>query len=308
MRFPIAILAAAMLATAAQAETAAPPENRWSDSAEIVVKAPEPAMWKLTKGQSVVWVMGTLSIWPENFEWQQSRFLRLLKGSRQLIVPASEVPRMVSDPNLPGNQTLRDVLTPETYQRFASTVALEGLPLDAYERLRPAWAGFRMTSNFMYRHRISTAYFPSGIRQIAEQTHVPVIAITDSGLKAIDSHYSRMDPKDAEACLNDYLDNINYYQFEMPAVAEAWAHSDLKTVLQYYRDPSYITCLLTSQRAANSHNVESVNRMTNAIRGALKKPGKSVAIVIITDLLRKDGVLDQLRAEGVEVTAPTGDE
>jgi hypothetical protein len=35
-------------ATSVRAEDATPPVPFWSDSAEIVVKAPEPAMWKLT--------------------------------------------------------------------------------------------------------------------------------------------------------------------------------------------------------------------------------------------------------------------
>lgn len=298
----ILAVAALFAGTAAHSEV---PLTPWSDSAEIVVKAPEPAMWKLTKGDSVVWVMGTLSIWPENFEWKQSRFQRLLRGSRQLIVPMSEKPRMVSDQHLPGNATLQNVLAPETYQRFESVVTLENLPPDSYAQLQPAWAGFQLTSDFLHNHRISTAFYPPNIRQMAEKEHVPIVEVVDSSMKALDSHFSRMDPKDAEACLNDYLDNIEYYQFEMPSVADAWAHSDLKTVLQYYRDPSYITCLLKSRKSANSYDAESVDRMTNAIRQALKKPGKVVVVVIVTDLLRKDGVLDRLKAEGVTVTAPS---
>lgn len=304
------ILAAALsigmpsVASADDAKVAPAPESRWSDSAEIVITAPEPAMWKLTKGDSVVWVMGTLSLWPADFEWKQSRFLRHLKGSRQLIVPTSQPLRKRLDPNLPGNQTLQDVVTPDTYQRFASTVRDEGLSMDSYARMQPAWAGYWLTADFLTRHRISSSYYPPAIRQLAVDNHIPIIEIADTSLKSMDEHFNRMDATDAEACLNNYLDNISYYQFEMPPVAAAWAHSDLKMVQQYYRDPSYITCLLNSKRSTASYNAEAANRMTDAIRGALRKPGKVVAVVIITDLLRKGGVLDRLKAEGVEVTAP----
>lgn len=301
-----AVLVTAALPVATQAQKSAAsdsaPESQWATGPEIVVTA-EPAMWKLTKGDSVVWVMGTLSLWPADFQWKQVRFLRVLKGSRQLLVPASKYQRMRSDPSLPG-QTLKDVLTPETYQRFTTAVEAEGLSTEAYSGLRPAWAGYRFTSDFLTRHKISTTYYPPAVRQLAADNHVPIVEVADTGLKSLDEHFSRMDPADAEACLNDYLDNIRYYQFDMPSVADAWAHSDLKTVLQYYRDPSYITCLLKTRSATASYDEQAVDRMTRAIREALNKPGKVVAVVIVTDLLRKHGVLDRLKAEGVEITVP----
>jgi hypothetical protein len=41
-----------------------------------------------------------------------------------------------------------------------------------------------------------------------------------------------------------------------------------------------------------------------AINGALTQPGKTVALVQMGPLLRKDGVLARLKAQGVTIEAP----
>ncbi|MGZ5923688.1 MAG: hypothetical protein ACXWK2_03840 [Rhizomicrobium sp.] len=46
--------------------------------------------------------------------------------------------------------------------------------------------------------------------------------------------------------------------------------------------------------------------MANAIAGALKKPGKSFAVIPMGIWLRKGGVLDRLEAAGLTVSGPGG--
>ena len=41
------------------------------------------------------------------------------------------------------------------------------------------------------------------------------------------------------------------------------------------------------------------------IHAALNRPGRSVAVIDLTFLLRRNGVLDRLKAEGDQVTVPT---
>jgi hypothetical protein len=49
---------------------------------------------------------------------------------------------------------------------------------------------------------------------------------------------------------------------------------------------------------------QGVQEGVSTIEAALKRPGQSVAVIDLTFLLRADGVLDQLKARGDEVTVP----
>jgi hypothetical protein len=80
-RLAALVLMGMLLAVSAHAQTPEPQE--WSDVTEVVVrvKVAGPAMWKLTRGQSNVWVLGTLAETPENLTWDTTRLKRLLKGA-----------------------------------------------------------------------------------------------------------------------------------------------------------------------------------------------------------------------------------
>ncbi len=314
MRAIVRVIACALtLVTAwpalAQDSPATPAAKPWSDITEVVVRAhaPGPAMWKLTKGDSTVWVMGTLHVAPKGVTWDSTRLRHILTGAHFLILP-----RIVDDwtisqqqMELPGSQQLSDVVSARTYQRFQDVLnreKLDGLPIGLM--FEPAWAGSWLISHVYYAHDITTHIVPPEIAGFAVQSGVIVKYVDRHTTRLQSRQYDRLDKATGEACLNDYLDGIDHDLATVDEMGKAWAEGDVSDILAHHRDPAWVTCFLSQPKYAQIYETYAVDDMVKAVDNALKAPGKSVAVMPISDLLRQGGILDRLRAEGVTITAP----
>jgi uncharacterized protein YbaP (TraB family) len=309
MRKFIVGLAAMLAVTAGPA--LAQTDHQWSDIAEVTVKArlPGPVLWKLTKGDSTVWVLGVLPAQFENTRWEQTRLRRVVKSARVMIIPAAAVADkealVLSEKAamLPPKVYLADVVSPVVYDRFRKTVLRENLPIDAYTRLRPKPAGDILFRNVTSKLGLTTS-MPEYVAAFAQKYKVKVVRAGQVDSSTLVNHMTNLDAAAGEACLVNFLDGIDYDENVFPKVVKAWGKGDLKTVTQNYQDQPYLACDLANPDSAAFIQTYAVDMMVEALGVELETPGKSVAVVEISDLLRKDGVLDKLRAQGVEVTSP----
>ncbi len=284
----------------------------WSDLTEVVIRAkvPGPAMWKLTRGNSTIWVLGVLEEAPLDLKWDDRRLKRTLDGARYLIAPGEARYNEDNEKTyhrasmLPPVQSLKDVVSSTTYLRFQQTVDSQGgLTVDKYAHYIPERAGAEMYEDVLLHSGIGT-----DVDQVPQ-----VKAMAGTGTEIRDAfrfdgdmtgrELLRLTPAQNEACLNAYLDAVDFDRDTLPRMAHAWASGDLPTVLHLYQDSPALTCdLMTPDWAA--YEQTAMTDMTRTIEETLKKPGKSVAVMTISQLLRKGGVLDQLHADGVDVTSP----
>ncbi len=301
---------AAMLALAA-GHAVAEDQSRWSDIAEVTVKAklPGPVLWKLVKGPSTIWVLGVLPAQFDDTRWEQTRLRRVVKGARVMVIPATATSSKEalalsqSTAKLPEGTYLVDVVSPATYERMRKTTWRENLPLDSYTRLRPMRAGDNLFRNVAAKMGLTTS-MPEYVAAFAQKYKVPVARAGTVDGSILLNHMSNLDAAAGEACLINFLDGIDYDEKVYPKVVKAWGQGDLKTVTQNYQDQPYLVCDLANPESAAFIQTYSVDMMVDALGAVLETPGKSVAVVEISDLLRKNGVLDKLRAQGVEVTSP----
>ncbi len=302
-----ALTVAAALPASAQNTPA--PAKPWSDITEVVVRAhvPGPAMWKLTRGDSTVWVMGTLHVSPKTVTWDATRFQRILNGAHVLILPRiiNDDPVSEQDMELPGSQQLSNVVSAATYARFQAVLRQEnfdGLPTGL--TYGPAWAGAWLIVKVYEAHGITTHIVPPEVATYAAQSRVP-IKYVDRHTNQLQVHqYTHIDPTTGEACLNDYLDSIDHDVATTDDMGKAWAAGDVSSILAHHREPAWVACFLAQPKFGDLYEKYAVDDMVKAADKALKTPGKSVAVMPLSDLLRQDGILDRLRAEGVTITAP----
>src|ERR1700758_3007742 len=80
-------LVIALSAPSAGAEP--PPAVDWSSSVETVeVQAPPgPAVWHLTRGDSEVWILGTVGAMPDGLKWNKDYAAELRGGARAILMP-----------------------------------------------------------------------------------------------------------------------------------------------------------------------------------------------------------------------------
>jgi hypothetical protein len=131
-----------------------------------------------------------------------------------------------------------------------------------------------------------------------------------------------------EACIAALIDDIETRKDWTPAPGEmeaalAWADGDVRPTLERGRGRTPQTWLwlssnsdaalniravspacLTAMTGLRDHNERMRAEVVRAMRAALVKPGHSVAVVQVGELLRADGILDRLRRSGYEITLP----
>src|SRR6478735_7095056 len=128
------------------AGSAAPPASDESAGMEVIVVTgvqPGPGLWKVSKGNHVMWILGEVSPYPRKTQWNSATFDRLLRSSQELIIdfsgywrldPANSAAYARSE-KLPEGTALKDVISPELHQRVESTATLFGA--SGLEGLRP---------------------------------------------------------------------------------------------------------------------------------------------------------------------------
>ncbi|WP_443751101.1 TraB/GumN family protein [Asticcacaulis solisilvae] len=306
-----ATLCAVLIAGNASAQTGAPaqPDDRWSGSAEVVVHARLdgcPAMWRLRYHNATVWVMPTLMTETRHMRWQESCFEHVLKSAHTLFLQ-SEYVSVQSDPrSLPWGVTVKDVVSPATWDRFVAAVNRQHRSLGRLQKLHPSWAAYDLVGSAYSRLDLVNESFPSDMLRLAHSAgtstrYVPLF------VGSFDQRNIRneLDPAGEEACLNSMLDRVDFTLDDLPTVIRAWQASDIPTVLKLW--PAEDNRCVPADRIESDFILrENARRWTAVIADALGTPGKKVAAVPLGWLLYKGGVLDQLTQSGVEVTAPAG--
>ncbi len=268
-------------------------------------KAPGPAMWKLAKGDSVVWILGTLHESPKVVNWDSTRFRRILDGANLLILPRVDTRTIPQrDKQLPASQRLENVVSAATYQRYQTMVKSEKADDGPRMAYKPAWAGSWLMAEVYETHAFSSRIVPQELPAFARAKDVAIKYI-DRHTKSLEQRqYAAFDATTGEACLNAYLDGIDHDLATTNEMGVAWAQGDVATILAHHQDPAWIACILAQPEYARIYETYAVDDMVKATDDALLVPGKSVAVMPLSDLLRRDGILDRLRAQGVTITAP----
>ena len=66
----------------------APLVQTWGEPEVVEVQArPGPAVWQLTRGESDVWILGTVGAMPDGLKWNKDYLAELLDGSRAILLP-----------------------------------------------------------------------------------------------------------------------------------------------------------------------------------------------------------------------------
>jgi uncharacterized protein YbaP (TraB family) len=294
---------------------------------EIVVTGERvgPRMWKVSKGDHVLWLLGTPPLLPKGVSWRSEDVERAVEESQQVVVGFTVQPninlfnilplylqyrRVIQ---LPAGHTLRDWLTPSLYARYAAVKA-KYLPKDEdLDRRRPMFA---LTALGL------AARDAAGLDDHIDVT-AEVLKMARKHKIGVVRHTTRMDdpkeilrevaamPRDAElSCFAAGLDTLASDVKTTKANANVWALGDVATLRRLESELK-----ISELRDA----CEKIIINTPALRGALDQARQlwqaaaehaleantsTVALANIEELLRQNGVLDRFRADGFEVAGP----
>ena len=315
----LALAAALMLASAAPAQvalvpvaplarTAPDPDATLVEELVVTARLPGPAWWRVSKGENVVYVLGSPSLAPERMQWDRAIFERRLQGANEVILPyrglrvkVMGVPgAMVAYMKLKSSKPFEETLPPELKARFVAVREKIGQPAKRYGTKNALAAGVLLAGDYREASNLTDSDPTKLIRYLAQQAGVKVEQKTyDVGplLRGM----VKTDRAGGMACLEEVLNEAEAGSAATRAAARSWAEGDVRAALSGER--SYERCL-NAAPGAIAFDARAKADQASAIAKALEKPGHSIALVQLRPLLSKGGVLDRLRAQGFEVKTP----
>lgn len=314
------------------APTAQPATVEAADAvpATVVVEGrrPGPGVWKVSKGDHVMWVFGLYSPLPQKMEWDASRVERLVAKSQEVLLPPGAsiemgffrgltlLPSMVGMEKNPDGARLQDVLPADVYSRWQ---LLKGKYIgadDSVERVRPFFAAEKLLHAGLNKNGLaySTAV-GDRVEKIAKQNKVKVTHTT-LGIELRDprrtlNEFKKMQMEDL-SCFTKTLERLDGDIDAMRVRANAWANGNIAEIARIdfaERDEACGNALLNSPLTRTTPELQNVRERIRtgwlkAAEASLANNASTVALVRMKDIVGTTSYLADLQAKGYTVESP----
>ncbi|MCA1936392.1 MAG: TraB/GumN family protein [Asticcacaulis sp.] len=283
--------------------------EEWVTDVVVTARLPGPALWRVRKGDSEVYVLGAMPVMTKRIPWDSKRVERVI-GLSNVLLTAPEAKggliggaRLLMDRRLPLGKKLDEVLPPDLSKRFYTLADTYGLDREKYKKLSPIWAAATLREDVYDKAGIATRDPEKTLLRFAKAQKLKT---RPSGSFSVAKTLGRIDDFSAQQqahCVAATLDEIDFAVKNARAATEAWAVGDLKAVQRLSPDSALLACL-EGAPSTKAMLGQSVEQTVGAINNALGTPGKSLIVLPLSALLTPGGALQQLEQQGATVTTP----
>lgn len=337
----VAVVSASLLAASALAQTEAAPaiaDAQQTTQAEVSEQAsapekilvvgqrPGPGLWKVSKGDHVLWVFGTYSPLPKKMEWRSHEVEAILANSQEFLWPPSPkvplfqiaraLPFAIGADKNPDGALLKDVLPPDVYARW---IPLRDKYIHDHERIerrRPIFAAGDLFGSALDKHGLTSGRdVREAIVKIAKKnklkiTEPKVDLSVDSPVRAVRNF--KKSSLDDVACFSRTIEQLETDIDAMRVRANAWAKGDLDTIRRLAFVDGGEAChsaIMNSAIMKDQPDIQTLDARLQqawvaAAERALATNASTFAIVSLKRILDPKGVLADLQAKGYLVEAP----
>ena len=288
---------------------------------------PGPGLWKVSKGDHVMWVFGIYSPLPSKMEWRSSKVEKAIASSQEYLKPPgvsievgwgaiTAVPFLIGIKKNPDGAELKAVLSPEVYARWQPLKEKYFSNDSGIERERPTFV-----AGELYKRALKQAGLSGGdevrvkVGKLAEKHNLKFtdatyrVAIKDPGKAARDFKKSAMD--DAP-CLLKTIESLDTDVEVMRSYANAWANGELEEIRKLNftdRANACVHALGTGSLGKNQPELKtaqetSLAQWVAAAEKALATNASTFTVVHIKEIFNPKGVIATLQAKGYTVEAP----
>ena len=333
----IPALLALALAGPAFSQTEPPPDtpplavaaDAASDEKVVVVpgQRPGPGLWKISRGDHVLWLFGTYGPLPKNMVWRSHQVEAVLAQSQEVIAPPSASPKIgvfkalsllphaFGMMNNPDGATLKETLPADVYARWEA-MRKEYLGGKDFERERPLFVAERLYGAGLAR---------AGLTTKNEVSNAVSAMVKASKVKVTDVHVQfpvedpaevmkmfKRSPMDDAACLSKTMDRLESDIAGMKERANAWSKGDLTEIRKLNfadREGACRDAMMRSPAVRKALKVDEIDAELKlawlaAAEKALAANASTFAVVSIKEILNPSGVVAALQAKGYQVESP----
>lgn len=289
-------------------------ENLGAPEIVEVQARPGPAVWHLTRGDSEVWILGAVSAMPDGLKWNKDYLAELLDSARAILMPPRPSIGLFEGTwflitnggklSLPRGQTLDAILPADLDARFAATRERLGRDQGHYRTDTPIRAALRLEEDVENKLDLTRDEPSDTIRKLAREKHVPLAPIARYEVLDAAKDALKLTSAEQQTCLSASVEDVNWELGHAVPAAQAWAVGDLTALKANYGEARLAHCVIAAVQSVADISERDVTDYTIAINDALGKPGKTIAVIEIGPLLRKNGVLQRLEALHVTIEGP----
>ncbi|QNA90647.1 TraB/GumN family protein [Massilia sp. Dwa41.01b] len=324
--------------TAPQTATAAPEPVGAAPAAvtEIVEEAPQtvlvsgarpgPGLWKVSKGDHMMWVFGVYTPLPEKMEWRSRNVEKAIAGSQEYLKPPlaqigvgwgaiTALPFLIGVKKNPDGAELKDLLPPDVYARWQPLKQKYFGNDSGIERERPSFVAFELSNRALKEAGLTRGTeVEKTIEGLVKKHKLKVsdptveIKIKDPGKAVRDFKKSAMDDV---PCLAKTMERLESELGATRELANAWATGEIENIrkLNYGDRAACKQAVLSSSLAKNQPELHTLTQQASdswlaAAEKALAANTSTFAMVHIKDILDPKGIIATLQAKGYTVEAP----
>jgi hypothetical protein len=263
-----------------------------------------PVWWRISDGHAEVWVLGAPQVTPKAVFWDTSVVERRLTGASRLIVAAQPKGGIAAMAGLLGSGAsptpMEASLAPPLRKRFDAVATSIGKNPKAYDRWKPAIAGVMLAGDVYKSADLKQGEVEALVRKMAKKAGVAEAPAGSFDVGVMASAAAGLAPAGQQTCLAGTLHGLEIGTARMKADAADWAHGAPHITPP---DPAGLACLAVMP-GLKAQAERGITQEVAALSGALKAPGRSVAVLDLQRLMMSGGVFEKLRAEGLTVSGP----
>jgi uncharacterized protein YbaP (TraB family) len=299
------------------------------DTVVVSGKMPGPGLWKISKGDHVMWLLGTISPLPKRMDWESAEVEATIASSQELLMPPNAeidagvgmlrglflLPSLMKARNNPDKQPLREVVPPELYARW-SVQKEKYLGRDrGVEKRRPLVAAQELHEEALDDLDLSQENVAARVARKAAKKHdVPITRPTlkirlENAKEAIKDLSATT--FDDEECLSRTLTRLETEIETLKLRANAWAMGETAILEKLAYTDNFKSCAqaIFESQLAEKHgfgDIEGRLRTTwiDAADAALQKNTTTFALLPMVLIVREDGFVTPLIARGYRVQGP----
>lgn len=290
---------------------------------------PGPGLWKVRKGDNVLWVLGTLSPLPRAIAWDSKAVEQAIAQSQEVLTsPSVEIksntgffgrlaliPTAFKARKNPDGRTLQQLVAAPDYARWQVLKSRYIGGDRGIEQWRPVFAALELydkaiRKSGMRRGGVVEPVVEKLAKQYRLKTVSPEVRIAIDNPKQALREFAATTLDDRE-CFTRTLDRIEGDLGTMVVRANAWSIGDVQTLREQPFSNQFTACsaAFTGAALARKHGIADLSQRMErtwitAAETALARNRSTFATLPIAELLKPDGYLAKLEAKGYVVEVP----
>jgi uncharacterized protein YbaP (TraB family) len=290
---------------------------------------PGPGLWKVSKGDHVMWVLGTLSPLPKHMEWRSTEVEQAIAHSQELLEsPSAELkvdagffsklvllPSVYSARKNPGGADLQQILPADMYARWEVTKQGYFGNDKGIEYWRPILVALKLYQKALDKADLTDASDVTNVvKKLAEKhdvkrTPVKYQLVVEHPRDAVET-IKQTNLHDI-SCFNQTLDTVEHNMGALTARANAWSTGDIQNLRSFALSDRHESCVIAVVNADFAQQL-GLHDLPERIEGAwltaaqaaLARNAQTFAVLPMEQVLSPDGFLAHLKTKGYTVQSP----